>query len=199
MVYGSIKPELLDKIYKKYKDSEQDLIMAEGIGQFCEDLGVDPSDPVTLVISMYMGASVMGEYTKDEFCKVFQKLNCESVKELVSKIPNLRKELLVPVKFKEVYEFAFGFSREKGQKSLALDTAIGIWKLLFEIHKWPLCDSWCTFLTEKHKKAITKDTWFQVLQFVNQFSDNLNKYDENGAWPYLIDEFVEWHQENNQT
>ena len=49
--YSTIKPAVLEKIYKVYKDADEDLIMAEGIGQFCNDLGVDPSDPITLVIS----------------------------------------------------------------------------------------------------------------------------------------------------
>lgn len=44
-------------------------------------------------------------------------------------------------------------------------------------------------------KAITKDTWFQLFEFAKQFGDDLSNYDENGAWPYLIDEFVEWRQE----
>ena len=44
-------------------------------------------------------------------------------------------------------------------------------------------------------QAITKDTWYQLFEFAKQFGDDLSSYDENGAWPYLIDEFVEWHEE----
>ena len=151
--YSSIKPAVLEKIYKVYKDADEDLIMAEGIGQFCADLGVDPSDPITLVISRYMGANVMGEYTKEEFFRGFQRLNCDSVKAMKKKLPTLRNELTDPNKFKDTYEYAFSFSREKGQKSLLLDTAVGMWKLLFSIYKWPLCDQWCNFVETNHKKV----------------------------------------------
>ena len=51
MEYSNIKPAVLEKIFKGYKDKDEDLVMAEGIGRFCDDLGVDPSDPITLVIS----------------------------------------------------------------------------------------------------------------------------------------------------
>ena len=34
----------------------------------------------------------------------------------------------------------------QGQKSLALDTAIGMWQLLFAEKQWPLVDHWCQFL-----------------------------------------------------
>lgn len=200
MGYSSIKPEAIQKIYKKYKDSQEDLIMAEGIGNFCEDLKIDPSDPITLVISKYMGAQVMGEYTQEEFLRGFQRLGCETVDALKKKLPGLRKEITDPSKFKDIYEYAYSFSREKGQKSLALDTAIGMWKLLFGIHTWTLCDRWCDFIEEKHKKAITKDTWCQLLDFSKQFptEKDLGSYDDTAAWPYLIDEFVEWHDEMKQ-
>lgn len=46
----------------------------------------------------------------------------------------------------------------QGQKSLALDTAIGMWQLLFEEKEWPLVDHWCQFLQviiiKKKKKII---------------------------------------------
>lgn len=34
----------------------------------------------------------------------------------------------------------------QGQKSLALDTAIGMWQLLFAEREWPLVNHWCDFL-----------------------------------------------------
>ncbi|KAF5931522.1 hypothetical protein HYC85_027693 [Camellia sinensis] len=80
-------------------------------------------------------------------------------------------------KFCEIYDFAFGWAKEKvcvisiktwiyishywfsavlskfledistlGQKSLALDTAIRMWQLLFEEKQWPLVNHWCQFL-----------------------------------------------------
>ena len=100
-----------------------------------------------------MAAATMGEYTKDEFFRGFQRLNCDSVSAMKKKLPTLRKELSDDDKFKDTYEYAFGFSREKGQKSLTLDTAIGMWKLLFGIYEWTLCDSWCDFIETNHKKV----------------------------------------------
>jgi len=53
----------------------------------------------------------------------------------------------------------------QGQKSLALDTAIGMWQLLFAEREWPLVTHWCDFLQDRHNKAISKDTWAQLLEF----------------------------------
>ena len=48
----------------------QDAILAEGIQQFCDDLGVDPADIVMLVISWHLSAAAMGEYSSAEFEQV---------------------------------------------------------------------------------------------------------------------------------
>jgi len=47
---------------------------SDGINQFLDDLELDPLDPVTLVISFYMDAKNMGEYTQTEFVRGFKKL-----------------------------------------------------------------------------------------------------------------------------
>ena len=57
--------------------------------------------------------------------------------------------------------------------------------------RWCFADDWCSFLDNNHGKAISNDTWSQVLQFSRQVGENLQSYDPNDAWPYLIDEFVE--------
>uniref|UniRef100_A0A453K5H6 Defective in cullin neddylation protein n=1 Tax=Aegilops tauschii subsp. strangulata TaxID=200361 RepID=A0A453K5H6_AEGTS len=130
------------------------MIMVEGTSQLCNDLLVDPQDVVMLVISWHMKAATMCEFTRQEFIDGLQSIGVDSIEKLH--------------KFREIYNFAFAWAREKGQKSLPLETAIGMWRLLFAERHWPLIDHWCQFLQVRHNKAISRDTWSQLLEFVKE-------------------------------
>eukprot|EP00899_Mesostigma_viride_P019837 jgi/Mesvir1/27855/Mv07524-RA.1 len=121
-------------------------ILVDGVTQLCEDLEVEPSDVVMLVLSWHMKAETMCEYSKEEFIGGLRKLNCDSIDKLRALLPTLRKEINDEAKFGAIYNFAFNWSKERGQKSLALDTALGMWQLVFSAHPWPLVDKWCLFV-----------------------------------------------------
>lgn len=186
----------LERLYNRYKDPHVDMVLVDGITLLCNDLQVDPQDIVMLVVSWHMKAATMCEFSKQEFIGGLRALGIDSLEKFHERIPFMRSELKDEQKFREIYSFAFGWAKEKGQKSLALDTAIGMWQLLFAERRWPLVDHWCQFLQARHNKAISKDTWVQLLEFTRTVDPTLSNYDPEGAWPYLIDEFVEYINEN---
>lgn len=191
-----IQPSM-EELYRRYKAPHEDMIMAEGIERLCIDLEVDPQDIVMLVMSWHMKAATMGEFSKQEFFNGLKEIKVDTLEKLRSALPAMRAELKDKDKFEEVYDFTFGWAKEKGQKSLQQDTAIGMWQLLFAemTPKWPWVDQWCEFLEEKHNKAISKDTWTQLLDFVRKVDPSMLNLDKETCWPYLVDEFVEYLEE----
>ena len=62
-------------------------------------------------------------------------------------------------------------SREKGQKCVQLDTALAVWQLLFRQMQWPLGSDWINFVQKQHGRAISRDTWTQLLDFAKVRSE----------------------------
>ncbi|KAA8579386.1 hypothetical protein FQN60_016816 [Etheostoma spectabile] len=48
------------------------------------------------------------------------------------------------------------------------------------------------FARQSKYKGMNKDQWYNVLEFSRTIKADLSNYDEDGAWPVLLDEFVEW-------
>ncbi len=63
--------------------------------------------------------------------------------------------------------------------------------------RFPFIKEWIAFCnSRKSKKAIPKDTWDMLLVFHETTRGDLAKYDPNGAWPLMIDEFMEEREAN---
>ncbi len=48
------------------------------------------------------------------------------------------------------------------------------------------------FQTQHKGRGIPRDTWSMVLHFARTVNAKLTNYDADGAWPVLLDEFVDY-------
>ncbi|ORE07542.1 DUF298-domain-containing protein, partial [Rhizopus microsporus var. microsporus] len=167
-----------------------DAISVDGTMTLCEDLGIEPTQLEFLLLSHQLNSERMGEFTKEGFVKGCVDLEADN-------IDKLKKELETTVVnnyhtdegFRKVYHYAFLFGRQTGQKSLALEAAIELWRLLLS-DRYSLLEQWILFLQQKYNKAISRDTWNLFLDFISQINTDLQNYNPEEAWPILIDEVI---------
>jgi len=186
----TVDTKKLDSFFRKYKAPDEESINSDGIQALFGDIGVSVLDPVTLVVSYHCRAERMGTFTREEFLGGMQRLGCDDSSRLRTKIDELRAMLSDKSMCKEIYAFTFQFALDQGQRCLPVEMCIEFWKLLLREH-FALLDQWLAFVEDRVRNAISKDTWMMLYDLATQVKADLSDYDMNGAWPVLIDEFVE--------
>jgi len=187
----------VEELFDKYKDKEldddgQSQIGPEGIEQLCKDIGVDPEDVLVLVLAWHLNAQRMGFFSKTEFINGLQKLGADNVSKLKGQLSNFRRDLDDQAKFKEIYRFAFGFAKERESKIIDLATADALLALVLG-NRYPHTEPLRQFLKEQTTyKSVNLDQWMNILEFSRSIKADLSNYDENSAWPVLLDEYCEW-------
>ncbi|WRT65161.1 uncharacterized protein IL334_002104 [Kwoniella shivajii] len=214
----------LGEIWEKYKDpSDSKLVKIDGTLAICEEIGVDPSsDSVLFCLAADLGSKVTGEWEKEPFVKGIASYpgNIDSLSSLRGYLPNLRKKLNSdPEYFKKVYMHTFTLAKGQdfGARTLQLDTALDLWSLFIPpaLSSSPSALSrtsdntppqftetefalWLEFMKKKGK-AVSKDTWSLLVDFIRSIDKEFKEYDDEGAWPSTIDDYVDYVRTNRSS
>ncbi|GAA5987880.1 hypothetical protein JCM11641_003519 [Rhodosporidiobolus odoratus] len=176
----------LDTLWAQYRDaSTPDEIAMEGTMRYCEDIGVDPEEPVMLALAWFTKAPTMGRFSKKPWMDAWQAAVCDNVEKQRQHVVQLRSQLADADVFRRVYNYAFDYVKADGQKSMQFEIAQALWSVLVPLDPassfppehlmW-----WCDFLQQQGAKAVSKDTWNLFLDFVRTIDSSFVRYDEEG-------------------
>ncbi|CAK7243351.1 MAG: Scaffold-type E3 ligase [Sporothrix thermara] len=195
----------LDKMFDELRDPSEDSKDALGVEstmKYLTSLGLNPESGEIFVALELVQAPTLGEITRKGFVDGWKATGNVTIDDQAAYIralvPHLRSD---PAYFKKVYRYTFGAGKEPDQRSMSLENAIAFWRVLFAApgpawktasHDWT--DLWVAFLEEKWTRSVNRDMWNQTLEFANKCREDetLSFWNEDGAWPSVIDDFVAW-------
>ncbi|KAL7957229.1 Cullin binding domain-containing protein [Trichoderma compactum] len=193
---------LFDSLRDDGADDKDQLELESTMGYLSEKLNVSLENAELFVVLELVQAPSVGEITRAGFIDGWKSSgagtsHAEHAAHVRKLISDLSRDTAL---FKKVYKYAFVAGREKDQKSLALDNALIYWSMLFSApgvvwkgkHDW--LDLWKTFLGEKWTRSVNRDMWNMILEFALKsiIDESLSFWSEDGAWPSVIDDFVDW-------
>jgi len=184
----------LSKLFDEYIDPEQkDNLYDVGLSKFLKDVGLSEENVESLALPWRLECQEQGVISRCEFIEGFSKMGVDTLSKIRAEMEKLKRDLNDPRTFKAFYSWLFDYCTEKKRKTIDKNIAVGLWGVVFKT--WPLCQKWinfCLAADEKLLKAVSKDLWLQVLAFTREVKPDLSDYDaESGAWPVVLDVFVE--------
>lgn len=183
----------LNKLFDSYaaQGDDKESITGAGLGSLFSDMGIDPSGWLTLAAAYQLQCQTFGEISRKEFVNGYTRLGIDSKDKLKSEQMRLASLLADSKNFKEFYRWLFDFVKDEGErKTIDVEVALEMWGLVLT-PQWPLTADWVAFVQTQKSKIVAKDLWEQVLEFTREVQTDLSNYDEEGAWPVIIDEFVD--------
>ncbi|KAF5684859.1 putative SCRO [Fusarium denticulatum] len=199
----------LDKLFTQLQDSSDEkdkLELDSTMSYLTEKLQVNIENAELLVALELLQAPSVGVITRKGYVDGWKVTGAGTThQEHAAHLRKLTKSLSSdPTLFKKVYRHTFVAGRDGDQKALNLETALVYWDILFAPpgmewktpnHNW--LELWKSFLNAKWTRSVNKDMWNMTLEFaLKSLSDeSLSFWNEDGAWPSVIDDFVDWCRE----
>lgn len=200
----------MNSLFDSLRDAtndETDKLELETTMQYIEStLKVKLDDAGLFVVQELVQAPSIGEITRKGYVEGWKKAAVGAThQEHAAHVRSLIKRLSTDQElFKRVYRHAFVGGREREQKALSLENAQIYWEMLFSKpgmrwvttnHDW--LELWKQFLGEKYTRSVNRDMWNMTLTFALKTleDESLSFWSADGAWPSVIDDFVEWCRE----
>ncbi|KAH7725666.1 RP42 protein [Aphelenchoides avenae] len=187
--------EQIKDFFDNYANEPEDNTNGKRIGPngmlaLLTDVHVQPTDRMALVLAWKLKAETQCEFSWDEFEKGMTTMKTGNATALKKALPSLNAELKARDAFADFYRFTFGYAKSAAARSLDAETAVAYWQIVFQGSQETRINDWIAFVGKSGTRAVTHDTWNQVLEFFQTVDPSLSNYDPDAAWPSLIDEFV---------
>lgn len=187
-------------LFEQFKSADECSIGPDGVEQLCTAMRVEPSDVLVLVLAWVLRTSQMGYISREEWTSGAARLGAiSSAGALRQELEAIHKQALADIeRLRDLHLFTHKFCREGTRKNIDVQSA----KIMLSIVLEPLfgehVQSLTTFMDTKTslaKTGVSLDEWMMILQFCREIKPDCSNFQDDGAWPLLLDDYVEWRRE----
>jgi DCN1-like protein 1/2 len=176
------------------------ILTGQSMLHFFYQLRLHENDWTTLALAWKWNCSKGGIIYRHEFVAGMKAMGCATLEQLQEKVTELRGQLEGdPTLFHSFFAFVFHFVRntqESNRKTIGMDTARRLLHSLL-VSRYPHhIEPFVRYLEElgegRPGLRMTYDQWSSVLEWCETIDAEYSQYEEEGSWPVLLDDFIDW-------
>ena len=202
----SSAPGSSDSVSTTSGSSPPSVLTGNQMIHFYHQLRLHESDWTTLALAWRWRCGTGGLITRDEFVRGMQSMGCLTLEQLEAQVRRLRAELEQEdnsALYKEFFHFVFNAVRSaqpSNRRTIHVSTALGLLQSLllqrYPQHMQPFTRFLSSLAATRPTTRITFDQWASLLDWCRQIDPAYLAYEEEGSWPVLMDEFIDWMRRN---
>lgn len=187
-------------------DGEEEPVIAEDkLETLFKDMSIDPEGRLALIFGWLCGCAELGAIKQNEFNDGLKKLGIDTdnnnqsgiltkaAQELRKKETALMRDTTLSknAEWKDFYLWGFNICRE-GPDKRGIDKTMACCMLKLILgEKKAHVGNFCSYIDrDESVRVISLDFWTCFCEFSNTVAEDLKNYNEEEAWPCLIDQYV---------
>lgn len=184
----------VNEIFDQFKsEDDADAIDIEGLGALGEAIGVDATEDLSILVLAWIAeAKQPMAIARDEFLSAMARLRCEDLASLRLLLQEMDPRALDHAGYRSFYRFVFMFQREGRRRTIETEL---VGEMLKQVLTGPHVTQFLAFLDVCKEPVITIDQWNSFYEFQHKIELDMSNFDDNDAWPVLLDEYAGWVQE----
>lgn len=190
---SKVDAKKLAAIFDEYaSEDDSDSIDGANLAKFFEALGLNTAGPGPLALAWQYRCENFATVERKEFSAYYSRAGIDTLPAMKADAKRVEESLKDKKQFKEFYRWLFEFVKEEEErKTIDNNMAFSLWSCVLPVH-FSATEEWVKFCkSQKSLKMVSFDLWQQLWEFAKDFQPDLANFDADGAWPVVIDEFVE--------
>lgn len=131
--------------------------------------------------------------SRSDFVDGLTGLNADSTAKIKALFAQLTSSLATNNnQYKDFYRWVFTYFLGKDRKTLDKEQALELWEMVLAGGHFSQLDKFLAFISQDEEtKFVNKDLWDQVYDFAVEIKPDLSNWEDDGAWPIALDDFVQ--------
>eukprot|EP00696_Hemimastix_kukwesjijk_P012231 gnl/Hemi2/25340_TR8533_c0_g1_i1.p1 gnl/Hemi2/25340_TR8533_c0_g1~~gnl/Hemi2/25340_TR8533_c0_g1_i1.p1 ORF type:complete len:339 (-),score=48.47 gnl/Hemi2/25340_TR8533_c0_g1_i1:64-933(-) len=187
----------IEALFARFADPNSGQMELCGVHMLCQQAFSNFTcsyEMAALLLGWYLCAKGLYCFEQEEFVSGLLRHRCDSLEQLRSLVVEAQKDIRDMRQFKLFFRHVFYMGKSPAKKFIMMNVTKHLLRVIIP-SLGPHTFTYLQFLDQSPHECVNEDQWMSFLEFSKIIHLDCSNYDVDGAWPLLLDEYVEWFRQ----